>query len=393
MNDPRLLTQRRFPIQLVIIVLFLLAALIGSPNQRILAFAWIIGFVAFYVVIIIHELGHLIAGWRVGYRFSIFSVGLFHVYKEADKLRVGWRRLPWQPPSFLGFTLFFVDDYTNFRRRMFWYILGGPLANALVVLVGALLYASMNGLPYVGYYFFQPLIWIQGIFVVGLFWGGLLLLLGSIYPSEWISTDGNKLLRLLQGGAILERFKAQVQVGSAVLAGVRPRDWDSAWIVPLTARKESSADTVNAHILAYRWALDRGDEQQAEHYLTVAVRSRQKVSPIERANILVEAAYFEMRYHANAQNADQWIKKLGTEQKRAQPLFRLRMSCAANLLMRQYPETRQIAEQSIQVLDRANANDGLSIMERDLFRDLAQCAAQAETEAQTASPSSTENPS
>jgi hypothetical protein len=373
-NEPRLLAQRRFPIQTIVVVLFLFFALIGSDNQRMIAYAWMIGMVALYVAITIHELGHLIAGFRMGYRFSIFSVGLLHVYKEGGRIKASLRRLPWQPPSFLGFTLFYVDDYTDFRRRMFWYILGGPLTNALLVIVSGLLY---RGLPHISWYFFQPLDWMWGIFVFALFWLSILLLVGSLYPSEWVSTDGNKLLRLIRGGATLERFKAQVQIANDILQGVRPREWDEPLIAPLTALTESSADTVNSHLLAYRWALDRGDVQQAETYLTTAVKFRQKVSVLERANILVEAAYFEMRHRGNAQNADQWIKKLGTDQKRAEPIARLRMACAANLLLKHYAETKQIAQGAIQVLDRANTNLGLMIMDRDLFRDMAAQADEA----------------
>src|SRR5262249_18810055 len=154
------------------------------------------------------------------------------------------------------------------------------------------------------------------------------------------STDGSKLARLLRGGATLARFQAQVQIGTAILQGLRPREWEPEWIDALTALTDDTADTVNSHLLAYRWALDRGDAQQAEKYLATAVKLRNRVSQVDRANILVEAAYVEMRYHANAQNAEQWIKKLGTDQKRAQPLLRLRMACAANLLLSQYPETR-----------------------------------------------------
>jgi hypothetical protein len=383
-NDLRSLNQRRFPLQAVLVALFLLLALFGSSSQRTTALFWLLGMLALYVIVIIHELGHLIAGLSVGYRFSIFSVGLVHIYRENDKLRISWRRLPWQPANFLGFTLFFIDDYTDFRRRMFWYVLGGPLANALVVVVAGLLYANRLRWPIIDEFstpaavnttFITTVTW--NIFIFCTFWEALLLLLGSSYPSAWVSTDGNKILRLLRGGATLDRFKAQVQVGSAVLQGVRPRDWNPAWIDALTVLKDDSADTVNASLLLYRWYLDRGDVQQAETHLTTAVKLRKKIGPADRANILVEAAYFEMRYHANAQNAEQWIKKLGKEQKRAQAIPRLRMACAANLILKQYAETKQVAQQAIEVLDRAKANDGFSIMERDLFRDMANHAVPA----------------
>lgn len=99
MNDFRTLNQRRFPLQTILIVSFLLFALVGSNSQRSMALFWFAGMLALYIVVLIHELGHFIAGLRVGYQFSIFSVGFVHIYREDGKLHISWRRLPWQPPN------------------------------------------------------------------------------------------------------------------------------------------------------------------------------------------------------------------------------------------------------------------------------------------------------
>lgn len=171
---------------------------------------------------------------------------------------------------------------------MFWYILGGPVANALVVVVAGLLYTQSGGLPTfnpIGAPMWLLVEWAWSVLSFCLFWIAVLLLLGSLYPSGWVSTDGNKLWRLLRGGTVLDRFKAQVQIGTAVLQGIRPRDWNPAWIHSLTALNDDSADTVNSALLIYRWFLDRGDVPQAETYLTTAVKLRKKVNPADRANI------------------------------------------------------------------------------------------------------------
>lgn len=118
-----------------------------------------------------------------------------------------------------------------------------------------------------------------------LFLVSIFLLAMLLYPSAWVSTDGHKLLRLWRGGAIYERFKAQMRITSAVLHGIRPRDWPLAWIAALTEAQDDTADTANAHTLAYRWALDRVDERQAEEFLTTAVKLRGVVSPQDRINL------------------------------------------------------------------------------------------------------------
>ena len=342
---------------------------VGGSNLRYLALALLLFFLAFYTAILIHELGHLIAGLRLGYRFKIFAVGMIHVYQDGDQLRFSWRRLAWQPANLLGFTLFEID-YADFRRRLGWLVAAGPLANVLLAVISGLFSLRANGFPSYELYLNNPLSWILSEFNALLFWVSIFLLAMSLYPSAWVSTDGHKLLRLWRSGAILERFKAQMQIASAVLHGIRPRDWPLAWIAALTEAQDDTADTANAHTLAYRWALDRGDERQAEEFLTTAVKLRSVVSPQDRINLLIEAAYVEARYHANANNANQWLKRLGVENKRAQPLLRLRLICAANLIMRQYEKARYNARQAIRAIDRSQATDGITIMERDLFLDI-----------------------
>jgi hypothetical protein len=325
---------------------------------------------AFYVTITVHEAGHLLAGLSVGYDFSIFAVGALNLTRADGKWRVAIGNPAWVPKSFMGFTLFFINDYTEFRRRMMIYIGGGPLANFLLLVVAYLALRASNFTMSASLFATAPLTWVLGTALTGVVWTAAFILLTSLYPSQWLPTDGSKLWKLLWNDARTDRLRAQTQIGSAVLRGVRPRDWEPAWIETALARKDGSASEANAHYLAYRWALDTKAMVRAEQHLAQAVRLRFKLSPADRLLILIEAAFFELRFNANAANADAWLKKLGSQQRQTHPIPRLRLACAANLMLKKYDHVRQIAHAAIAVLDKAKAQDGVSLAERDLFHDM-----------------------
>lgn len=371
MNTSNQSALRHLLIQAIAAVLTLTFLLVvGSDALRSLLIAGLICLLALYMVVFLHELGHYLAGMRVGYRFAIFSVGPVYVQSQDGKMVTGLHPFQWPPSEILGFTVFFVEDFADFRLRMLLYVAGGPLATALTVALAGFLYAVGNQFPNFGLYYTQPITWALGIFTFGLMMASVSLLVGSLYPANWVPTDGNKLFRLLRSEASAERLKAQIMVAQANLHGIRPRDWNRDWITAMTALDEPSVDTVQAYMQAYRWGLDSGDEHLAESFLTIAVKHRQQAAPNERVTVLLEAAFFEMRYHANPQHAIQWLSKLENQQNRARATIVMRMACARDLTRRQYDKARQRAYQAIDMLDSANAFDGRSIMERDLFRDM-----------------------
>src|SRR5580765_5307620 len=47
---------------------------------------------AIFLAITVHEIGHLIAGWAVGFRFSVIRIGPFSLSLEHGRLRVRIRR-------------------------------------------------------------------------------------------------------------------------------------------------------------------------------------------------------------------------------------------------------------------------------------------------------------
>ena len=119
-------------------------------------------------LVLIHELGHLVAAWIVGIPVAKFSIGF------GPRL-CGWK---WGKTEYVlapvplgGYVLPAIPDEANFQRvslaRRVLFALGGPLANLLLpVAVFALLNTADDGLSLYGL-LVQP--WVQTVSLLGAF--------------------------------------------------------------------------------------------------------------------------------------------------------------------------------------------------------------------------------
>jgi hypothetical protein len=81
------------------------------------------------LVVTIHELGHLAAGWAVGFRFSRIRIVPFCLSLEHGKLRA---RIRWEM-SAVGYAGMHLRSVCRLRRRMLIFVVAGPAANLLSV--------------------------------------------------------------------------------------------------------------------------------------------------------------------------------------------------------------------------------------------------------------------
>lgn len=326
-----------------------------NTSSLIATFAAIV--VGLVIAIIVHELGHLAAGLRAKLHFVAIGIGPLALTHNQGRPRVMILRLQ---GNILGYCLFFLPDRPDpdLRQQLSGMIAGGLLAS-LALGVGLLGVGATGMLATLGWF---------GMMLTFTGYLSLLLLVANLYPAQWISTDGRKLLELWRSESHARRLLSHTRIAQAALQGIRPREWDEVQVRRMTALQHGDSYSLDPHYLAYRWALDRKDEAQAERYLSYAVRFRKRASPNARAMLLVEAAFFECRYRANQHNAEQWLRKLGQQMRLAPALAKLRLTCAASLVLRDYPQARLAAMRGLQVLE--HAADGFSASERALFEEM-----------------------
>ena len=84
-----------------------------------------IGLAGLYCVLVVHECGHLLAGWLVGFRFQLFTLGPLRVQRdESGRIRPGLNR---DLAMYGGAALALPTDGRDLRWRYAWFAAGGPL--------------------------------------------------------------------------------------------------------------------------------------------------------------------------------------------------------------------------------------------------------------------------
>src|SRR6185437_9079993 len=164
-----------------------------------------------------HEMGHLVAGWLLGFKLKQIKIGPVHLGKSArcgepycgDVLTLGAAVLEPRVTD---------QDDPTLRRRLLLLTLGGPLASLL--LAGGLETAL---------YFTQP------FFVVA-----FSLHVGAVFSA--LLAIAARLLMLLRNDAKAERWVSNIRCQIALNLGRHPRDWDQLCVICAAAVADDSRD-------------------------------------------------------------------------------------------------------------------------------------------------------
>jgi len=185
----------------------------------------------FFLAIAIHELGHLVAGWALGFHFRAISVGPFALCLEHGVLKIRLRR----DIEALGYTGMDADRVSRMRRRMLICVAAGPAANFLSIPLTILL------LDYLFPGFGGARAASSGTqFVV------LSFLLGAVnlvpFGSRRLSSDGARIAMLLSSRERARRWISARAIASQHNRGVRPRLWRRTWLKAACSVEDVSAD-------------------------------------------------------------------------------------------------------------------------------------------------------
>lgn len=287
----------------------MLLYLIGRDMLMIQPPGWITAIstmvLVIFVAILIHELGHLLAGNAVGFKFLMLSVGPFKVQKTGDKIRPGINK---HLNRSGGLTLMIPECLEPENSKMFWFIAAGPLANFILgaltlafvfLLWGGSVTPAMN---YVLYLLFTT--------------GFVSILLGvvSIIPSESdaFESDGRQLLDLLKGGDKAVAKQQLTILSVSILNGTRPRDIDKSLLESVLSRLNSqspSQASMTRFIEAYHH-LDCGSIEAAETILdTLTTEFESQKMPVLEGTVHAEKAFILSAYHKRPESAVAHLEK------------------------------------------------------------------------------------
>ncbi len=290
---------------------------------------------ALFFAIAIHELGHLLAGRIVGFRFSSLQIGPFSLQLEHGKPRV---RIDGAPTA--GYTRMRVDGARRLRRRLLIFIVAGPFANLLsasvIVLLVKFAFPSV-GRSWMSVAAFQ-------FTVVSLALGLLNLLpIGVI-------RDGARISMLLRSVDSARRWMSIVALDSQRLKGIPAKYWKRTWLRSAICLHDGSTDEFAARWLAYVSANDRKDGPLAASHLERCLELSGLVrSPVRNLTIM-EAGVFTAWFRNNALMADKWAA-LVKRTKQTPRLLQIRMEIALQCSRRDFASALASWHEGLKFID------------------------------------------
>jgi hypothetical protein len=289
-----------------------------------------IGFIllisALTLTIIVHELGHLFAGWMVGFRFSVIHIGPSSLSLEHGKLKARVRREILALGA-AGAAGMHVKTVRRLRRRLLIYVAGGPIANLLSIPVAVLLVNHVFtglGETRVGTLAAQ--------FSVFSLLAGMV----NLMPVRSILlSDGARIEMLLRSRDCTRRWLSIAALGNLYDNGIRARDWKRTWLKSASAMQDASLDAFAGNWLAYASANDKEDAPVAVGYLERCLQLSHML-PLSALDLVAqEAAFFTAWFRDDAFLASQWLTQV-RKPRMLQRLVRLRLDVALRCAHRDY---------------------------------------------------------
>ena len=346
----------------------MLLYLLGRDMLMIQPPGWIaaistVGLVIF-IVILVHELGHLIAGNAVGFRFLMLSVGPFKVQKIGDSIRPGINK---HLNRGGGLTLMIPECLEPENSKMFWFIAAGPLANFILgalALAFVFLYWGGSVTPAMNYVLYL-------LFTTGFV--SILLGILSIIPSESdaFESDGRQLLDLLKGGDKAIAKQQLTILSVSIMNGTRPRDIDKGLLDSLLSKRDTQSPvqaSMTRFIEAYH-LLDFGNIEAAENILDALITEfKSHKMPVLEGTVHAEKAFILSAYHEKPKSAVPHLEKAKKGYVEKQTLARA--EAALNIAIGETQKGIEVAQQGLKEVPKSHDKGG-AIFETDVLQTLA----------------------
>jgi Zn-dependent protease len=249
------------------------------------------------LAVIAHEIGHLMAGWMVGFRFSSITIGPIALRVEYGRLRVGFRRV--LPAG--GYAGMHIDRIRQLRRRLLRFIAGGPLANLLTAVLAAsrLAYSPPRSIALAAsielFWMMSALLAIINLLPLGI---------GMLY------TDGARMLMLRSSLPKARRWISLTAIGNQGQNGIRSKFWKRTWVNAAARVGDKSIDDFAANWVAYAAANDRKDAPIAAAHLERCLDLANLLGPSLRDLVALEAAVFSAWFREDAATAQKWFSQI-----------------------------------------------------------------------------------
>jgi hypothetical protein len=244
---------------------------------------------AFYLMLAIHELGHVLAGLCVGFRCRSLRVGplLFN-----SPFAVSFYRGPGAVVNGVAELIPVASDRLAWRGVVM--VLGGPVANFLSAAVAL-------SLP-------VPITIFSGLFIASSIANGV----NDLFPfeSRLGVSDGRRIWMLLRQPKLGERWLALLHLGGQLSDGILPESLSADFLAKAIAVRDDSADTVKAYAMAFSSAFHQHQDAEAAQRLETSLAYSSHATPGLREALISDAAVFQARRRKRGDLAAQWLTEI-----------------------------------------------------------------------------------
>lgn len=318
-----------------------------------------------FIIILVHELGHLIAGFAVGLKFLMISVGPFKIQKTGESIRPGINR---HLNASGGLTLMIPEHNDPDKSKMFWFIAAGPLANFILGIITLSIVVMLSDdqtgqtMNYILYLLFTT--------------GFISIILGlvSIIPSEShaFESDGRQILDMYRGGEKAISKQQLTILSVSILNGTRPREIDKSLLQAVLSRLDSQSpvQAASARFIEAYHLLDCGKYEDAERVLDSLIENLEKQkNPMLEGTLFAEKAFILSAYHNSPKEAVPLLEKARKGYVEKQTLARA--EAAYHIACGDIQRGREIADKGLKDVTKS-LDKGGAIFETELLQTLAQ---------------------
>jgi hypothetical protein len=272
-----------------------LLGILGLYSDKLGAFLpvqyLLIGFVpALYFGVLVHELGHVLAGLSAGFELRMLSVGAFFLTKKTQCWKI--ELLPRRIVS--GGQTVMSPKSADRLDRFLRLVLGGPAATILllvITLILALIFPDRAG--------------VRVLLLVN-----LLFATQSCVPYNvrGMSTDAKVILLLMGKGAAADRLAALLYIIALDRQQIEPRDWPRELVEKMCISAEDKSFLTSAISVRYAVALDSGDPERIAEAIERALLVSHEAGPDAQRAFYLAASCFQSTFRSNVPLAEAWLK-------------------------------------------------------------------------------------
>jgi hypothetical protein len=241
---------------------------------------------AFYLMLAIHELGHVVVGLCVGFHLRSYRVGPLLVSRP---FRLSFYRGPGAIVQ--GEAELIPAGTDKLAERAVAMVLGGPTANFLSGIALLLLPVPTTAF--------------SACFIAFSVVNGM----SDLFPfeSRLGVSDGRRIWMLLREPQRGERWLALLHLGGQLTDGILPESLSADFLAKAIAVRDASSDTVKAYAIAFWAAYHQHQDGEAGQRIETCLAYSGHATPVLREALMSEAAVYLARRRKRADLADQWL--------------------------------------------------------------------------------------